>query len=328
MAARGVAKLQRALRVGVGRGVDDATKRLVQAWARAYVLIQRDLIDAAEVAAALGPLSPEDFRVGRLGRAMDAAASTLDSLATFSGVTVNAQVRPAVQASAQAQAAYVLRRSRGMSIAFNALDEGALDAIVRRTTQRIASNVVTLSRDAQRSLRDELVRGVSRGTGAREVGRLMQVNTRGIFGGGLTRAVTIARTEVLDASREGARRTYTANGGLLDGWVWSSALDRRTCPACWAMHGKTFPTDYVHEGHQQCRCAMVPLLAGEDADEVIPQAERTFRNLPREQQVAIMGPGRMTYLDNGGAFDALAQRRENPAWRASRVPTPVRALQA
>jgi hypothetical protein len=69
---------------------------------------------------------------------------------------------------------------------------------------------------------------------------------------------------------------------------------------------------------------------GIDMDEpadVIPDAETTFRALPRDQQLAIMGPTRLAMLDDGViAWADLARRRSNPGWRDSWTATPVRDL--
>jgi uncharacterized protein with gpF-like domain len=143
----------------------------------------------------------------------------------------------------------------------------------------------------------------------------------------LTRAINIARTEILDAYRNAMWRSDQANSDVLAGWVWTSALDRRTCPGCWSKHGTVYPTSTPGPwDHQQGRCARVPVVRpwrelGIDLDEP-PGAGRdaraVFDALSEKDQLAIMGPGRLAALRAGQIeWSDLAIRRPNPAWRDS-----------
>lgn len=77
------------------------------------------------------------------------------------------------------------------------------------------------------------------------------------------RAMTIARTETMRAYREAQRQSIVENQSILEGWVWLSAKDARTCEVCWAQDGKLFPIESVTAteaaqmaGHQE---AVVPV---------------------------------------------------------------------
>src|SRR5690606_18349694 len=88
--------------------------------------------------------------------------------------------------------------------------------------------------------------------------------------------------------------------------------------------------------HQQGRCARLPVLVpwsrlgikAPEPDDLMPDAQTVFWGLPEEDQLAIMGPGRLELL-RAGAVDwaDLSTQRQNPGWRPSHVPTPVRDLQ-
>lgn len=147
---------------------------------------------------------------------------------------------------------------------------------------------------------------------------------RTAFDAPLTRAVTVARTEPVDAARTAAQLVDLANPALVSAWAWICQCDRRSCIACWAMHGRQFPiTQDGPEGHGGCRCQRLP-LAG---DTTLPTAERRFRRLSRRDQQQILGPGRYTLLQSGAVGWAdLAVRRSNPGWRDSHVPRPVADL--
>lgn len=322
-------QLARQLRVRLDAQVNPATRDLLGAWSRAYLLIRQDLVDAAVEAAERGPLSPADFRSGRLGDAMNAASLLLRQLSRSTGVTITSRLQDVVAGSAEVTASFVAASAsaQGVQAVVATLAPETLDAIVRRTTQQIASRTIPLTQQAERALRDQLVRGVARGAGPRDVARLMLEQTRGVFGGGMARAVNLARTEMVDAHRATSMAVRQANGEYVTGWAWSAKLDDRTCPACWAMHGTEHPATETMRGHQSCRCVPVPVLAWDTPGEAVGgTAEAKFRALPREQQLRVMGPGRLQALEDGVGWDRLAQVRDNPGWRQGTYATPVREL--
>jgi SPP1 gp7 family putative phage head morphogenesis protein len=77
----------------------------------------------------------------------------------------------------------------------------------------------------------------------------------------LSRAMRIARTEAQRAFRLATRERFEASTAV-KGWVWVAQLDRRTCPACLAMHGTRHPNSELLDGHPNCRCVMVPIVEG------------------------------------------------------------------
>lgn len=107
---------------------------------------------------------------------------------------------------------------------------------------------------AQVALQDALILG----QGARSVARAL----RDALGVSLTRALTIARTEVLRAYRTATIASYKENRHIVKGWRWMATLDGRTCASCYAMHGQVFYFDGDPESkefatHQNCRCTLV-----------------------------------------------------------------------
>ncbi len=138
------------------------------------------------------------------------------------------------------------------------------------------------------------------------------------LGIGLSRALTIARTETLRAHREATRASYQANKGLVGGWIWHSAADERTCGCCWAMHGTEHSLEEELDGHPNCRCAMVPILPGINF-EVKPGVE-LFAGLTAEKQIRILGPAKWAaWKDGRFALGDLVGVKESSVWGSMRV---------
>ena len=85
-----------------------------------------------------------------------------------------------------------------------------------------------------------------------------------------------------------------------------------------------------------CRCTRLPVVASweelgiraPEPPSELPDAEAWFWALPRAAQLRIMGPGRLRLLEDGRVgWGDLSTVRQNPRWRQSRVPTPLRDLQ-
>jgi hypothetical protein len=153
----------------------------------------------------------------------------------------------------------------------------------------------------------------------------MLARIRAGFNAGLTRAVTVVRTETVDTYRTAAGLVHAANPSVVTGWAWICSCDRRSCLACWSMHGTTHPLDDAGPaGHPSCRCMRLPLAEGTSPS----TAEAKFRRLSRRDQLKILGRTRHELWRSGAiAWDRLAVRRSTAGWRDSYVPRPVADLQ-
>lgn len=337
--------LARAAVTAVGRVIDVAVRALTAAWVKAWDVLARLFSAAVEDMVTDQEEWPGRRTIDTHPALQDALTSAERVLDTLTDLVVTETTRAADAATGQAtndQAGMIGSQLPPGSAMPGPLPGGfhqrAIDAIRARTRQRIHSLTRPLTPDAVTAMRRELVRGVRTGTNPRETARRMVGRVEGAFNGGLTRALVIARTEVIDSWREAARATQDASRDVVSGWVWLARLDSRTCSACWVMHGTQHPlTEPGPLGHQQCRCSRAPKTVswrdlGFDMDEpedVIPDAETVFRALPRDQQLATMGPARLAALDSGQiTWSDLARRRTNPGWRDSIVPTPIRDLAA
>lgn len=342
-------RILRRLMVGVGGTVDDETRALTRAWTRAWdelAATWRGAMDellASTVQTGQWPTTRELQRLERLGRALAQTEQALAQLGKRAGVTIADGAGQIVQATADVEprliASQLPAAEQASAVARFAgqILPSALDVITARTQSHIASTLWPLTNDALEAMRRTLVQGTALGSNPRAVASNMVGRVQGAFEGGLTRAVNIARTEMLDAYRATSQYAHAANGDVVAGWVWHAQGDKRTCPSCWAMHGKEFPLTLPGPwDHQQGRCARLPKTKswrelGFDIDEPaddIPDLRARFDGLPVATQQKIMGPGRLQLLRAGKvSWDDMPMERPSPAWRTSYGPRSVRDLE-
>lgn len=334
-------RLERALRAGLVKIVDDRTRTMVDAWIDAWDEVSGDLQDALEAlirSTADGSVTRAQLlRNRRLQKALGVVADALDELLTDSTLTVVGDLRKIVNDAGKAQAAIIaaqLPTDQDLVDleAWSKVDSRAIAAIVKRSTQQITARTQPLSDDAYRAVRRELIRGVAAGSNPRETARRMVKRAEHGFNGGLTRAINIARTEQLDAHRNGAGTGQKQHTDVLKGWVWLANLGPRTCRACLSMHGREFPLEVPGPlGHQQCRCSRSPVTKSwaelgfddmDEPDDVRPSAEDHFRGLAKADQVKILGlRGYRAWRAGNYPISDWVQRRSSDGWRDSYVPS-------
>jgi SPP1 gp7 family putative phage head morphogenesis protein len=175
-----------------------------------------------------------------------------------------------------------------------------------------------------------ILNGLATGEGIEVTARALDP----ILNVGRARARNIAHTETMRAMRQATAQSYAQNADVLEGWIWTASLTTRTCPACWAMHGTEHPASERLDGHQQCRCAMVPKVRSwseilgdpsiPDDRPAIETGEEAFQRLSENDQRSILGDGLFALWSEGAvSFDALAVRTEDPRWGASVRPITV-----
>lgn len=326
------------LRAQLEQVVDSQARDIVAAWAHAWDEVAPTLELALQdltTSAAGGRLSrAATIRSERLQRALRVIAEQLSTLAADAGVLIVGDLLQVIIDAGQAQHALIATQlppaGQHLAVSWSQVDPDAISAIVRRSTERIHKLTRPLSDDAVRVMKRELIRGVAVGDNPRAVARRMLTRTEGAFNGGAARALTIARTEMLDAHRAAAQVAMDANADVLAGWVWTAQLGSRTCPACFGMHGSLHPLDEPGpQGHQNCRCARTPQTKswrdlGFDIPQprsVLPDGERTFRDMPAADQVAVLGRARYDAWRSGDLpMSRWAVKQSNDGWRDSYVP--------
>lgn len=338
-------QLLRGMRIQIGADVDAHTTEIAQAWGRAWNDISRDLDDTIRTIQAgtrdgKPPTRALINRVLRDKQTLAIVRAKLDGLSEFSNIRTMQLVDTTVTRGAQFEAQLIASQMppgmSGLAAMFDRASPGALQAIVERTRGQITALHKPLSPDATRAIKFALVRGVAAGDSPDTVARNTLARARSGFDGGLNRARVIARTELLDAHRNGAMAQDLANPETVTGWQWIASLDKRTCPACLSKHGETFPPDKAGpDDHQQGRCARAPVTKSwaelgfkgmKEPPSLVPDAQAWFNDQSPADQLQIMGRTRLDALNNGAPWSSLATRRTTPGWRDSWAPTPASAL--
>lgn len=336
-----------ARRIALGQTLDAQELALVKAWVDAWDRLSPEFeasIKAMLADARDGKLTGAQVaRNARLRKALDQAVRELDELSHLTEVTVENDLKREVLAAAQSQieiAASQLPTGETLTAlpTWTRVSEEALDAIVKRTTEQIHSARLPLAADAVASMRRNLVRGIAVGAHPSRVAARMVRQAESGFNGGLTRALVISRTEMLDAHRAADKASNDANAKVLAGWIWSAQMDSRTCPSCLAQHGQEHPLDEEGpEDHQCGRCARVPKTKSwkdlgfnvEEPPSLMPDSRAWFDSLTPETQKQIMGPARLELLQSGAvSWSDLSRKVSSDGWRDSMHVTPVRDLQA
>lgn len=342
-------RLAAGLRIVIDEQTKTLERRLVREWARAWDALYATwgdaMIDLAN--AGVDGQWPSRWAVSRARKTEQALAAALDSLyelADTTTITLTDALGKVVQVTPEHQVRIIASQlpqipeaQALLSVGFDRVDRTALEAIVERSTRQITARTRPLPGFVQARMREVLVAGVTVGDNPRAAARAMLRRAEGAFNGGLTRALTIARTEMLDAYRSSAAVTDFAHSELVTGWRWLATLDTRTCPSCLAMNGTEHNIDETGpDDHQNGRCARVPIvrpwaeLGFPDIPEppsTFPDAQAWFGELSKADQLRVMGPARLQALDDGLiGWGDLSTRRSTAGWRDSWAPTPVGQL--
>lgn len=335
-------RLQRRIERDLRKITDTHTRAIVSAWADAWDEIAPDL-----VAVLVEMLTDTESRITRaqllrsqrLRRALGVVAAQLERLADDAAVQIIGDLRQVIEDAGSAQASIIDSQLPAGSALLDGLDDWSrvdseqLAAIVRRSTEQITSRTNRLSREAYTAVRRELLRGMASGSNPRATARRIVARAERGFNGGLNRALTIARTETLDAHRAAAALGQAQHADVLAGWIWLADLSSRICPACLAQHGTHHKLSEPGPlGHPNCRCSRMPVVKtwaelGLDVPEpasLLSDGQAWFDGLDKAAQLQILGPAKhAAYAAGDYPMASWVQRRSTRGWRDSYQPTPA-----
>lgn len=168
-------------------------------------------------------------------------------------------------------------------------------------------------------VRDSLIFGTASGRGVRHIA----AEVSHLAGMPLRRAEVIARQEVIGAYRAASHEAYERSG-VVEGWVWHTALDDRTCSLCWEMHGSFHSMSESLSSHVNCRCAEVPRTKSwnelgfdgvPDGRQTIESGADIFDGLPEADKLAILGRSRLEAYNAGQiTLSDLVRETNHPRW--------------
>lgn len=332
-------RLEQQLRDDLAKVTDAQARDLVRAWAEAWDEVAPDLTATLVEMLTAGDrvTRAQMLRSQRLRKVLGVIATQLQQLAKDSKVRLTGDLAEIIDLAGSAQASVIdsqLPPNAPQLVdldAWSRVDERQIKAIVQRTTQQITALHRPLSPEAYAAVRRELIRGIASGSNPRATAARMVARARSGFNGGLTRALTIARTEMLDAHRAAAALGQAQHADVLKGWTWGASMSGRTCPACLAMHGTEWAlSDPGPEGHQNCRCTRIPLVKSysdlgitgvTEPKSLLPDAGEYFVGLSKADQVSILGQRGYDAWSHGDfPMSSWATKRQTDGWRDSWVP--------
>lgn len=144
--------------------------------------------------------------------------------------------------------------------AFNRPIHAEASALVYTRTYESLKNVTDVMAD---QMRDALTTGMAKGWGMEKIAAALLDRVDKI---GVTRARTIARTEIIAAHAESTLNSYEEARieGVEVEAEWTATMDNRVCPYCAEMQGRTYTIAEARgmiPAHPNCRCAFLPSIA-------------------------------------------------------------------
>ena len=320
-----------ALAAGLAEITQAQDTTIVQAWAKAWGSVSTELLDSlTEVLTDAGRMTfAAVVRYQRLNTVLGEVANHLDDLTQGLGITITSDLNDVVHSAEvgtrELIAAQRLLHDERRGLPVRRVPSPAMQAIVRRTTERVTSQLQPLADETYATVLRELTKGVAAGDNPRTTARHMVTKAEDMHNFGRSRALNIARTETLDAYRAGGKATEEQYPEILTGWAWVAHLGPRTCRSCLAMHGQVFDVDVPGpDDHPQGRCGRIPVVRETDGSvdlSWLPNAEKHFEGLSEADQRAILGnTGYDAWKRGDFPIGQWAKRKANPGWRDSVVP--------
>lgn len=330
--SRDVLEIEAAMQTILDTILDHHTTTLTAAWATSWASV------AGEIEAALLELAEDGdvpgWRIEKSRRAQQglaAAGRALEDLAELTGTTISEDAARAIGLGIDGEIAMIGTQLPPGHSGVVRVDDAQIAAMLGRTTQQITAVSWPISVETRAAIQSELARGMIVGDNPREAARRMMQATEGRFTGGLTRALNISRTEMLDAMRTAQHATDQVNAATLAGWTWGAHLDSRTCISCISMHGTEWPlTEPGPIDHHSGRCARLPRTKtwAELGFPGIPEpdlgtvdAGEWFDGLTEQEQRSMLGTrGFEAWQAGTFPMEQWSTRRSTDGWRDSFVP--------
>lgn len=168
---------------------------------------------------------------------------------------------------------------------------------------------------------ESLIRSTALGINPRQTAREMSK----AMGQGLTRLLSIARTEQLRVYRDAARRSYQESG-VVSAYKRIATRDMRVCAACLLDDGRVYPLSADFPEHVNGRCATIPVVKGLPVITWKYGPQWLIEQEPDVQR-GILGAGRYEAWQAGQInLSDIVKIIPNDTWGPSIQPRPLKEL--
>lgn len=242
----------------------------------------------------------------------------LAKFATFAETDIRAGIADHARLGVEQSTAQIVTAAAG--------DAGVLGSFNRMSVAAVENMAGVLAADApvgellraafpEAAVRmtDALINGTALGWNPRKTAAAM---AGGLQDAALQRAMVVARTEQLRASRTAQLEAYRQSAVIIK-WMRIAAKSLRTCLACLLADGTVYELEAEFDEHPQGRCVCVPVLKGREPP-AMTKGRDWFERLEPVEQRQVMGVGAYNAWQDGAVtLDDLVARHEHPVWGAS-----------
>lgn len=191
-------------------------------------------------------------------------------------------------------------------------------------SEAFKASVARFGADIGSKAGDLLLYGLAQGYNPRRIATLL---TNYLVSVPAVWAETTARTAQLYAYRRATHETYRANADIIDGWMWWSARDVRTCLSCLSLHGETFPLSEELNDHHRGRCSAIGIVRGSTWPNDVQRGPEWFAGLDAVRQREMMGPGMFAAYQAGGVdWSRMSVTYQNDVYGPMRRQATLREL--
>lgn len=325
----------RELRGLVGDETDAVVRALTQSWVREWDALAPAVAAAVAVvvASAIGlgrwPGPWELIRTPALGAVLERLRAAVTRLGTEADSQTGDAAERAAHTTLAVEPLIVASQLDGDEEDTSALlaagvTAAAVAVLVTQYRARVKASADKMADATWQQIRRAVIGGVPVGD-PNAMQALLMRRVEGAFNSGLTRAITSARTEIVDASRAVSKELRAGSRGVVDGWLWLSRWpELNVCLACFVMHGTWhMASEPGPLAHPACRCVPVPVRSGFR----ITTGEELYKAMSHDQRAGLIGAERAALLAGGKvAWADLVYRKENPGWRPAYAIAPLYTL--
>jgi SPP1 gp7 family putative phage head morphogenesis protein len=279
----------------------------------------------------------------RLQSTKDMIANNIDHYGALAETQTTSLVHTGAQLGVQSGMAQLnASKPAGVHFSFGVPHPDAIANIVGATSKGspLADLFAGFGDEAANKAAKALITGITLGDNPRTIAPLVE----DALDISRSRALTIARTEMLRAYRQANLETFKANSDVVQQARWTCDLSPRTCAACLAMDGTLHDLDEDIGFHPNCRCVLTPITAswddilgslGIDTSDLKDSSSLDDRQTGAEwfdaqsesTQRKILGNAKYEAYSNGDfQFHQLAKKTSDPDWGPGLTERPLKEL--